>query len=59
MARFDNVEDVETFHQYVNRRVGQTSIPRMVHEEAKNKGITKTCKKKKTDNICDTHIDGA
>lgn len=59
MARFDNVEDVETFHQYVNRRVGQTSIPRMVHEEPKNKGITKTSKKKKTDNICDTHIDGA
>lgn len=54
MAKFKNLEDVEVFHQYVNRRAGQLEIPRMVHENPKRKR-----KPRDGESICDTHIDGA
>ena len=54
MARFNNLEEVEVFHQYANRRAGQLNIPRMVHDTPKRKR-----KPRAGESICDVHIDGA
>ena len=51
MAKFNTKEEVEIFHQYVNRRVNY-------HSGGSNAG-NKFNKVGEGDNICDTHIDGA
>jgi len=55
MAKFKTVEEVEVFHQYVNRRAGQLEIKRMVHDTP----AKKKRKPRAGETICDTHIDGA
>lgn len=52
MAKFTNIEDVELFHQYVNRRAGELKINRMVHPYHGRKP-------RNGESICDVHIDGA
>jgi len=54
MAKFDNLEDVELFHQYANRRAGELNIGRMIHDYKPKKR-----KPGKGESICDIHIDGA
>lgn len=54
MAKFKTLEDVEIFHQYVNRREGQLQIARMVHDTPKRKR-----KPRDGETICDVEIDGA
>lgn len=51
MAKFDTKEEVEIFHQYVNRRVD--------YHSGSSKGDNKFNKVNDGNNICDTHIDGA
>ena len=51
MAKFNTVEEVETFHQYVNRRVGYSS--------GSASGNNKFNKVADDGTICDNHIDGA
>lgn len=51
MAKFNSVEEVKTFRDYVNRRVGYTS--------SSSSGNNKFNKVADDGNICDNHIDGA
>ena len=52
MARFTDVKDIRVFHEYVNRRT---------MKDTSHSGATMFNKSKSSssDNICDTHIDGA
>ena len=65
MAKFESEEEVELFHQYVNKRVGDFSLPKAVHYVTKEKYgegfriLKEQNSKSKKKNICDTHIDGA
>ena len=51
MAKFNTVEEVKTFRDYVNRRVGYTSSG-----SSSNNKFNKVAD---DGNICDNHIDGA
>lgn len=52
MAKFDKLEEVFIFRDYVNRKAGY-------HQESSSKGETMFNKKDSGGAICDTHIDGA
>lgn len=52
MAKFDKVEDVELFKQYVNRRVNH-------HLDSNSSNSNSFTKVDGGGNICDNHIDGA
>ena len=52
MARFENLDDVKVFREYINRKPGYHSA------SSSDKG-TMFNKKNSGDAICDTHIDGA
>lgn len=51
MAKFETLEEVKVFHEYVNRRVD--------YHSSSSSGNNKFNKVDEGDNICDTHIDGA
>lgn len=51
MAKFNTLEEVKTFHEYVNRRVGYSS--------GTSNSSNKFNKVADDGNICDNHIDGA
>lgn len=51
MAKFETLEEVKVFHEYVNRRVD--------YHSSNSSGNNKFNKVNGGDNICDTHIDGA
>ena len=65
MAKFETEDEVEVFHQYVNKRVGDFSIPNGIHNVTKEKYgegfriLKEQNSKTEKKNICDTHIDGA
>ena len=51
MAKFNSIDEVKTFHEYVNRRVGYSS--------GASSSSNKFNKVADDGNICDNHIDGA
>jgi len=72
MAKFENLDDVELFHQYVNKRVGDSFVPKAIHttinkrhKDRYGEGYRIVDSKKSNNNssveetICDKNIDGA